>query len=82
LVSIAEEIASTKPFTRLLDVDLAEVEARLGQLNTAVGSRTPADVDKIGIVPDDREALDRRIHSLIQDREVETEVVESGVIIR
>lgn len=62
--------------------DPSELAVRLDTLSSMVGDRSPAEVDQIGIVPDDRQELDRRLERLVEQRDLEIQDTDKGVIIR
>lgn len=82
LVSATSSLSETKPYTDAIEYDMDELEYRLDRLTTAVGDRTPDQVDHIGVVPDDRHSIDQRLERLVEKQELDVEHIESGVIIR
>jgi hypothetical protein len=47
-----------------------------------VGDRTPDEVDRIGIVPTDRDDIDSHVARLVEDGTVDIEPTDSGVVLR
>jgi hypothetical protein len=82
LVAATEDFASAAPLAVALDDDVAELGARLDRLTEMVGDRTPEEVARIGLLPDDRQAIDNRLERLVEDRDVDVERTDSGVIVR
>jgi hypothetical protein len=82
LVSAADDISSIDPLSTATEYDPDELAARLSRLTTLVGDRTPDDVDQIGVLPDDRQSIDRQLERLVEHRELDIGVTDSGVIIR
>ncbi|WP_135304849.1 hypothetical protein [Haloarcula amylovorans] len=82
LVSAADDIADVQARADAIDGDIEGLESRLDRFSTIVGDQTPDDVDRIGTIPDDRQALNQRLERLVETRELDIEQVESGVIIR
>ncbi|RRJ28506.1 hypothetical protein [Halocatena pleomorpha] len=82
LISAADDIAGVQPRTDATDDDIDVLESRLERLSTIVGNQAPEDVDQIGALPDDRHAISQRLGRLIENRELDIERVDSGVIIR
>jgi len=65
-----------------MDYTIEALAAKIDRLTAVVGDRTLEDVSHIGIVPDDRESIDQRLERLVEDRELDIETVDSGVVIR
>ena len=82
LVSAADSIDNVEPLTEAVEYDVTELESRLEQLDSIVGNRTPDEIDQIGVLPDDRQSIDRRLERLVETRELDVEATDSGVIIR
>ena len=82
LVAATDSIADVRPFTDAIEGDVEELKSRLDQLTTIVGDRSPGDVDRIGVLPDDRQSIDQRLEHLIEERELDIETTDSRVIIR
>ena len=82
VVEATEAVGQLDPLAGTTESDLDELEGRLDRLSSVVGERTPADVDQIGLVPDDRQSLDRRLERLVEQRALEIEETSDGVIIR
>lgn len=82
LVSATDSIIDVNPFTDATEGDVEELKSRLDQLTMMVGDRSPSDVDQIGVLPDDRQGIDQRLERLIEERELDVETTDSGVIIR
>jgi hypothetical protein len=84
LVAATDDFASAAPLAVALDDDgdVAELGARLDRLTEMVGDRTPDEVARIGLLPDDRQAIDDRLERLVEDRDLDVERTDSGVIVR
>ncbi|WP_435066695.1 hypothetical protein [Haloplanus sp. C73] len=82
IVDVTEDIATVGPLADAVAFDPSELDARLDELSTIVGDRTPDDVDQIGVVPDDRQKLSRRLERLVEERALEIEETDAGVVIR
>ncbi|MFW5950023.1 MAG: hypothetical protein ACOCR6_01570 [archaeon] len=82
IVDVTDDIAQLRPFIDAVEYGPDELESRLDHLSSIVGDRTPDEVDQIGIVPDDRQTLDRRLERLVEQRELAIEETDEGVIIR
>jgi hypothetical protein len=82
IVAVTDDLAQLAPLGKAIEYDPVELDARLDELSSIVGDRTPDDVDQIGIVPDDRQQLDRRLERLVEQRALEIEDADEGVIIR
>jgi hypothetical protein len=82
LVSATDSIADVDSFTAAIEGDVEELQSRLDRLTMIVGDRSPNEVDRIGVLPDDRESIDQRLERLIEERELDIETTDSGVIIR
>jgi hypothetical protein len=78
----ADEVAPIDPLSDTLDADLSELESRLDHLSSVVGDRTPGDVDQIGVMPGDRQQLDRQLEQLVEQDDLDIEATDSGVIVR
>ncbi len=82
IVESTDELAQLEPLAETIEYSPSELERRLDELSSIVGDRTPDDVDQIGIVPDDRQRLDRRLARLVEQQELEIKETDEGVIIR
>lgn len=82
LLAAADDLSRVDPLTAAIDYDPTELESRLERLTAIVGDRTPGEVDRIGLLPDDRNTLDQQLERLVQRRELDIETTDSGVIIR
>jgi hypothetical protein len=82
LISTADDISDTDPLSTATDYDVDELASRLTRLTAIVGNRTPDEVDQIGMLPDDRESIDRHLERLVESRELGIDVTDSGVVIR
>jgi hypothetical protein len=82
LVSAADDISGVNPLSTATEYDVGELASRLDRLSEIVGDRTPDDVDQIGVLPDDRQSIDRHLERLVESRELDIDVTDSGVIIR
>jgi hypothetical protein len=78
----ADEVVTIDPLSDTFDVDLSMLESRLDHLSSMVGDRTPDDVDQIGVLPGDRHQLDRQLERLVEQRDLDVEATDSGVIVR
>lgn len=82
IVEVSDDVAQLAPLAEAVEYEPGELDTRLDRLSSVVGDRTPDDVDQIGIVPDDRQNLDRRLERLVEQQELEIEETDQGVIIR
>jgi hypothetical protein len=82
IVEVTDDVAQLEPLAETVEYSPAELDARLDELSSIVGGRTPDDIDQIGIVPDDRQKLNRRLARLVEQRDLEIEETDEGVIIR
>ncbi|GAA0679100.1 hypothetical protein ACFQDG_00655 [Natronoarchaeum mannanilyticum] len=82
IVDVTDDVAQLEPLADAVECNPVELEARLDELSSIVGDRTPADVDQIGMVPDDRQKLNRRLERLVEQQDLEIEETDEGVIIR
>lgn len=82
IVEATDDIAQLAALDDAVEADPAELDGRLDELSEIVGDRVPEDVDRIGIVPDDRQQLNRRLARLAEQRELDIETTDNGVIIR
>ena len=82
LVSATDSIADVNPFTDAIEGDVEELKFRFDQFTTIVSDRSPSDVDRIGVLPEDRQSIDQRLERLVEERELDVETTDSGVIIR
>ncbi|MWG35294.1 hypothetical protein, partial [Halomarina oriensis] len=70
------------PLAKESAYDIDGLTERLDQLTDLVGARRPDEVDYIGVLPADRNGLDRRLEQLVEDRALDVETTDSEVIIR
>ena len=82
IVDVTDDAAQLEPLADAVEHDPAELDARLDKLSAIVGDRTPDEIDQICIVPDDRQKLNRRIERLVEQRDLEIEETDEGVIVR
>ncbi|MDS0296422.1 hypothetical protein [Halogeometricum luteum] len=82
LVSAADDVSDVDPLSTATEYDMDELASRLDRLTAIVGDRTPDEVEQIGVLPDDRQSIDRHLERLVERRELDIDVTESGVIIR
>jgi len=82
LVSAADDISEMDPLTETIEHEREELASRLEQLTAAVGEYSSDEVDHVGIVPDDRQSIDKRLERIVEKREADVEQTDSGVIIR
>ena len=82
IVEITDDVAQLEPLAETIGYSPSELDGRLDELSSIVGDRTPDDVDQIGIVPDDRQKLNRRLERLVEQQDLEIEETDEGVIIR
>ncbi len=82
LVDVAEEIAQVDSLAQAVEYEPVELDARLDELSSVVGARTPDDVDQIGIVPNDQQKLTRRVERLVEQQDLDIEEIDGGVIVR
>jgi hypothetical protein len=82
LASATNKIVSVGSLAAGSEHGIEDLEAKLDRLTALVGDRTPEEVDKLGVLPDDRQRIDQRLARLIENRELDIEATDSGVIIR
>jgi hypothetical protein len=82
LVSATDDISDVDPLSTATEYGMDELAYRLDRLTAIVGDRTPDEVDQIGVLPDDRQSIDRHLERLVESRELDIDVTDSGVIIR
>ncbi|WP_415383020.1 hypothetical protein [Halosimplex sp. TS25] len=82
LVSAADDVSTVESREEAIEDDIAVLESRLERLSTIVGDQEPDEVDRIGALPDDRQAINQRLEQLVENRELDIEKVDSGVIVR
>jgi len=82
IVELTDDVASVEPLADAVEYSPVELDVRLDELSSIVGDRAPDDVDQIGIVPGDRQRLDRRVARLVEQQDLEIEETDEGVIIR
>ncbi|WP_248897121.1 hypothetical protein [Haloplanus halobius] len=82
IAEVTDGVAQVEPLDGAVEVGPAALTARLDELSSIVGDRAPDDIDQIGIVPDDRQKLNRRVARLVEQRALEIEETADGVIIR
>jgi len=82
IVEITDDVAQLEPLAETIEYSPSELDGRLDELSSIVGDRTPDNVDQIGIVPDDRQKLNRRLERLVEQQDLEIEETDEGVIIR
>ena len=82
LVSAADDISDVDPRSTATEYDLDALASRLDRLTSIVGDRTPDEVEQIGVLPDDRQSIDRHLERLVESRELDVDVTDSGVVIR
>jgi hypothetical protein len=82
IIEVTDDVAQLESLDETVEYSPAEMDARLDELSSIVGNRTPDDIDQIGIVPDDQQKLNRRLERLVEQRELDIEEVDEGVIIR
>jgi hypothetical protein len=82
LVSAADDISDVDPLSTATEYDMDELAFRLDRLTGIVGDRTPDELERIGVLPDDRQSIDRHLERLVESRELDIDVTDSGVVIR
>ncbi|WP_423751509.1 hypothetical protein [Salinirarus marinus] len=82
IVEVTDDVAQLERLADAVEHSPAELDGRLDELSSIVDNRTPDDIDQIGIVPDDRQKLNRRLERLVEQRELAIEETDEGVIIR
>ena len=82
IVEVTDDVAQLKPLADAVGYTPTELGSRLDELSSIVGNRTPDSVDQIGIVPADRQKLNRRLERLVEQRDLAIEETDEGVIIR
>ncbi|QLC34354.1 hypothetical protein EFA46_009085 [Halarchaeum sp. CBA1220] len=82
IVDVTDDMAQLEPLSQAVEYDPVELDDRLDELSAIVGDRAPDDIDQIGIVPADRQKLDRRLERIVEQRDLEIEETDEGVIVR
>ncbi len=82
LVSATDDISEIEPLPESIKYEREELVSRLERLTTVVGGYSSDEVDHIGVIPDDRQSIDKRLERIIENQEVDVEQTDSGVIIR
>jgi len=82
IVELTDDVAPLEPLAGAVEYSPDELDVRLDKLSSIVGDRAPGDIDQIGMIPDDRQRLDRRLERLVEQRDLEIEETAEGVIIR
>ena len=82
IVEVTDDVAQVAPLADTIECSPSELDGRLDELSSIVGNRTPDNIDQIGIVPDDRQKLNRRLERLVEQQDLEIEETDEGVIIR
>lgn len=82
LVSATNQIVDRDSLSETTDCKMEELESRLDRLTRLVDDHTPDDIDQIGVLPEDRQAIDQRLERLVEDRDLNIEAIEEGVIIQ
>jgi hypothetical protein len=82
IVEVTDDVAQLEPLDNAVTYSPDELGERLDELSSIVGDRTPDDIDQIGIVPGDRQQLNRRLERLVEQQDLEIEDTDEGVIIR
>lgn len=82
LVTAADSVSTLDSLTEHGVGDPDALETRFDRLTSIVGDRTVSDIDQIGIVPDDRTTLDRRLQTLVEERDLDVIETDEGVIVR
>jgi len=80
LVSATNRIADRDSLSEATDCKMEKLESRLDRLTRLVGDQTPDGIDQIGVLPEDRQAIDHRLERLVEDRELDIEAIEEGII--
>ena len=82
VIEVTDDVAQLEPLADAVGYSPTELGSRLDELSSIVGNRTPDNIDQIGIVPDDRQKLNRRLERLVEQQDLEIEETDEGVIIR
>jgi hypothetical protein len=82
LVSATDDISEMEPLTETIEYERQELESRLERLTAAVGDYSSDEIEHFGVVPDDRQSIDKRLERIVEKREVDVEQTDSRVIIR
>ncbi|MDB2283572.1 hypothetical protein PM030_17180 [Halorubrum ezzemoulense] len=82
VVEVTDDVAQLEPLADAVGYTPTELGSRLDKLSSIVGNRTPDNIDQIGIVPDDRQKLNRRLERLVEQQDLVIEETDEGVIIR
>jgi DNA repair ATPase RecN len=82
LVSATDDISEMERLTETIEYERQELESRLERLTAAVGDYSLDEIEHFGVVPDDRQSIDKRLERIVEKREVDVEQTDSRVIIR
>ena len=82
IVEVTDDVSQVEPLAETIEHSPSELDDRLDELTSIVGGLSPDEVDQIGIVPDDRQKLDRRLEHLAEQHDLGIEETDEGVIIQ
>ncbi len=80
-VRAATMVIDTQPLQAVAG-EVDELQATFEELGSIVGDRSPGEVTAIGIVPSDRESLDRELERLAERDDLDIVRRDTGVIVR
>jgi len=69
LLSAADDFADVEPLSETVEYDVDELEGDSTDSPKSFGDRGPDEIDQIGVLPDDRQNIDRRLERLVESRE-------------
>jgi hypothetical protein len=79
---ITSDISTLDTLDEAVDVPLNDLRDRLDALTAVVGDRDPEEVDTVGVIPDDRQAIDKRLERLVEQGALDIEEADAGVVVR
>jgi hypothetical protein len=82
IVEVTDDVSQVEPLAETIEHSPSELDDRLDELTSIVGGLSPDEVDQIGIVPDDRQKLNRRLEHLAEQHDLGIEETDEGVIIQ
>ncbi len=80
-IRAANTVSETEPL-RTVAGEVDELRTTFEELERIVGERSPADITAVGVVPQDRESLDRELERLAEQHDLDVERTEMGVIVQ
>ena len=78
----ADAMSTVSPLEDAVTAAVSTLTDRLDRLSAIVGDRALADVDQVGIVPDDRSAIEQHLKRVLETHDIEIAETDAGVIVR